>query len=80
MQGDEAKEGAGSGGADRLGELQARVERLGNLFTQLEGARAAARGKTRQRSAVGVTSAGRIGRVVGSSWDGPDPGLQEDRR
>ena len=50
MQGDEAKEGAGSAGADRLGELQARVERLGNLFTQLEGARAAAR-----RTRVGIT-------------------------
>jgi len=42
MQG-EAKEGAGSGGADRLGGLKSRIDGLAGLLTQLEAARSGAR-------------------------------------
>lgn len=49
MQGEQAKEGAGSGGPDRLTEIRGKVDALGRLFDQLEEARTAAR-----RTRIGV--------------------------
>ena len=49
MQGEQASEGAGVGGADQVAELKEKVNSLSRLFTQLEDARTANR-----RTKVGV--------------------------
>lgn len=51
MEGEQTKQGAGSGGAGRLAAVRARIDELGKLNQQLEAARTAAK---RTRLGIGI--------------------------